>query len=164
MDDKHNVEITYEALNRPGVVKRGIFKFIVLLGLIGFWVLILGYQRPQTPNTTPVKKGCPFPLPNHLLRGQPLQPGEGRLAESSKKLHAYLSERASHSDIDSLSIAVVTPTRTIFEQSYGVLKANETESSDKPVSRDSIYRIASITKIFTILETLILRERGALNL
>ncbi|KAF8203101.1 beta-lactamase/transpeptidase-like protein, partial [Pholiota molesta] len=32
-----------------------------------------------------------------------------------------------------------------------------------PVNRDSIYRIASISKMFTVLETLILRERGALN-
>lgn len=111
----------------------------------------------------PVKNGCPFPLPNHLLKEQPLRPNEGPLARSIKKLHAFLSKRVSHPDIDSLSIAVVTPTGTLFEWSYGILKANET-TSRLPVSRNSIYRIASITKMFTMLETLILRERGVLNL
>lgn len=117
----------------------------------------------QSPQANSVKLGCPFPLPNHLFKEKPLCPSEGPLRKSSKKLDAFLSERASHPDIDSLSIAVVTPYGTIFERGYGVLKANETVSQ-KPVSRNSIYRIASITKMFTVLETLILRERGVLNL
>ncbi|KAF7784072.1 hypothetical protein Agabi119p4_237 [Agaricus bisporus var. burnettii] len=116
----------------------------------------------QSPQAISAKLGCPFPLPNHLLKERPLCPSEGPLRKSSKKLDAFLSERASHPDIDSLSIAVVTPYGTIFERGYGVLKANETVSQ-KPVSRHSIYRIASITKMFTVLETLILRERGVLN-
>ncbi|KXN88763.1 Beta-lactamase-like protein 4 [Leucoagaricus sp. SymC.cos] len=134
-----------------------------MLGLAGLWAITVGYHRARPAHIQPIKTGCPFPLPNHPLRENPLQQDEGSLAESSRKLHTFLSERTSHSDIDSLSIAIVTPTGTLFEQSYGVLKANETDS-DRPVSRDSIYRIASITKMFTVLETLILRERGALNL
>ncbi|KAJ7246323.1 beta-lactamase/transpeptidase-like protein [Mycena haematopus] len=72
--------------------------------------------------------------------------------------------RTAASDIDSLSIAVVTPNGPIFEHGYGVLRANETDPEKRgSVTRDSIYRIASITKMFAVLETLILRERGALN-
>lgn len=142
-----------------------------ILALAGLWVISLHYYSASLlrshpihlPHVKPAKAGCPFPLPNHLFKKRPLRSTEGPLAKSSKKLHAYLSERTKHSDIDSLSIAVVTPSGTVFERSYGVLKANET-FSERPVSRDSIYRIASITKMFTVLETLILRERGALNL
>lgn len=147
--------------------KFGIWMFT----LAGLWTILLHFYSAPLFRRYPldslyikyVKNGCPFPLPNHLLREQPLQPNEGPLADSSKKLHAFLSERTSHLDIDSLSIAIVTPSGTVYEQSYGILKANET-ISPRPVTRDSIYRIASITKMFTTLETLILRERGALNL
>jgi hypothetical protein len=164
MDDKPKDEAIHKAPNQANVAKQCVFKLTLLLGLIGLWTFRLGYQQPKTPNSAPVKKGCPFPLPNHLLKEQPLRPGEGPLAASSRKLHGYLSQRTSYVDIDSISMAVVTPTGTVFEHCYGSLKANETFLPGRRVTRDSIYRIASITKMFTVLETLILRERGALNL
>jgi CubicO group peptidase (beta-lactamase class C family) len=143
----------------------------VIITLAALWVLGLQIYdaelfvslSTQSPHAHFINIGCAFPLPNHLLKEQPLCPTEGPLKKSSKKLDAFLSKRVSHPDIDSLSIAVVTPYGMIFERGYGVLKANETVSQ-KPVSRNSIYRIASITKMFTVLETLILREGGVLNL
>jgi CubicO group peptidase (beta-lactamase class C family) len=143
----------------------------VIITLAALWVLGLQIYdaelflslSTQSLHAHSINIGCAFPLPIHLLKERPLCPTEDPLRKSSKKLDAYLSKRVSSSDIDSLSIAVVTPHGTIFEGGYGVLKANETVSQ-KPVSRNSIYRIASITKMFTVLETLILREKGALNL
>lgn len=148
--------------------RKACFYILALagLGIVGLHnsrVLLSRFYSLENLAQEPIKFGCPFPLPNYLLKEQPLQPDEGPLARSSRKLHAFISERVSHPDIDSLSIAIVTPAGTLFEQSYGVLRANET-ASKRPVSRNSIYRIASITKMFTMLETLILRERGALNL
>ncbi|KAJ7110015.1 beta-lactamase/transpeptidase-like protein [Mycena epipterygia] len=108
---------------------------------------------------------CSAPLPT-LLASHPPRADAPGLKQAAASLHEFLSMRTVEFDIDSLSISVVTPAGPIFERGYGVLKANESEADSEKlgsVTRDSIYRIASITKMFTVLETLILRERGVLN-
>ena len=106
---------------------------------------------------------CQPPKPN-LLGLYPPPANDKDLFFPSQTLHQYLSLRTSNTNVDSLAVAVVTPAGAIFEHGYGSLRANETDPNRRgEVNRDSIYRIASITKVFTVLETLILRERGALN-
>ncbi|KAJ7897057.1 beta-lactamase/transpeptidase-like protein [Mycena olivaceomarginata] len=105
------------------------------------------------PKSFQEKLTCSAPLPT-LFASHPPRPDAPRLQEAAASLHEFLSIRTAASDIDSLSIAVVTPAGPIFEHGYGKRGS---------VTRDSIYRIASITKMFTVLETLILRERGALS-
>ncbi|CAA7265929.1 unnamed protein product [Cyclocybe aegerita] len=106
---------------------------------------------------------CKAPNPN-IFGYHPLRASNEAIAKAAHSLDNYLSQRASKPDIDSISIAVVSAAGTLFEGGYGTLRANETdEENQRPVDRDSIYRIASITKMFTVLETLILRETGALN-
>ena len=106
---------------------------------------------------------CPAPKPN-IFGYHPPRPSNELLMKAAKGLDDWLAKTVSQNDIDSLSIAVVTPAGPIFEKGYGVLRANETEAEGpKPVDRESIYRIASISKMFAVLETLILRQRGVLN-
>jgi len=107
---------------------------------------------------------CPAPKPN-VFGYHPPRPSNELLMKAAKGLDDWLAKTVSQNDIDSLSIAVVTPAGPIFEKGYGVLRANETEEAGKPnpVDRESIYRIASVSKMFAVLETLILRERGVLN-
>jgi hypothetical protein len=82
----------------------------------------------------------------------------------SAVLEPFLSSRAEETDIDSLSFAVTGPYDSLFEFTYGSLRANETDHSKRgTVTRDSIYRIASISKMFAVLHTLVLRERGWLD-
>jgi CubicO group peptidase (beta-lactamase class C family) len=108
-------------------------------------------------------KPCQAPAPN-LFAYSPPRPSNDLIAKASKDVDKYLSNRASKPDVDSIAISIVTAAGPLFEAGYGVLKANETGVEEThPVDRDSIYRIASISKMFTVLETLILRERGALN-
>ncbi|TFK40872.1 beta-lactamase/transpeptidase-like protein [Crucibulum laeve] len=108
------------------------------------------------------KLTCRFPLPNLLTHSPPLYHEE--LKKASKRLDKYLSKRVLDDDIDSIAIAVVTPAGTVFERGYGVLRPNETTAQRRgTIDANSIYRIASVTKMFTVLETLILRERGILN-
>ncbi|KAJ7651752.1 beta-lactamase/transpeptidase-like protein [Mycena polygramma] len=95
------------------------------------------------------KLRCRAPLPT-LFASHPPAPGSPGL-EEQENLSINLCRCAlRRPDIDSLSIAVVTPDGPIFERGYGLLKANES-APDKfgSVTRDSIYRIASITKMFT---------------
>lgn len=106
---------------------------------------------------------CSPPFPT-LLAANPPEPSTPGFEKAAASLHEFLSIRTLESDIDSLSIAVVTPDGSIFESGYGVLRANESTPEKRgSITRDSIYRIASITKMFVVLETLILRERGVLN-
>ena len=129
--------------------------------LPAFWTGILRLDTPYRSRAT--GPSCKVPLPN-LLAYDPPTGQEALLQEASLLLDGYFAHRATYPDIDSLAVAVVTPSGTVFECAYGILRANESEP-DKygAVDSDSIYRIASITKMFTVLETLILRERGVLN-
>ena len=106
---------------------------------------------------------CPAPKAN-IFGYHPPRPSNELIKKAAKGLDDWLAKTATQPDIDSLVVAVVTPAGPIFEKGYGVLKANETENEGQlPVDRNSIYRIASVSKMFTVLETLILRARGALN-
>ena len=122
----------------------------------------------QPTNWNPFERapGCKPPSPK-LFAFHPPRPSDERIVKASANIDKYLSGRAEKDDIDSISVGIVTPAGILFEGGYGILKANETntenDNSTIPVDRNSIYRIASISKMFTVLETLILREKGALN-
>lgn len=167
------------AVPQPPPKTHSLFKWIVLLTLVftlttflnapGFVSNVSLFTNKFTTSVWEVKFGsgvtCHAPAPN-LFAYHPPRLSNERIVKASKDLDKYLSDRASKSDIDSISVSVVTAAGPIFEGGYGTLKANETDTNPddvRPVDRDSIYRIASISKMFTVLETLILRERGVLN-
>ena len=60
-----------------------------------------------------------------------------------------------------LSVGVILDQELIWDQHYGL--RNISDSSTKP-TKDSIYRIGSISKIFTLLATMDARDRGILSL
>lgn len=126
----------------------------------------LSWVQPSSWNPFERALGCKPHSPN-LFALHPPRPSDERIIKASADLDKYLSGRAAKDDIDSISVGIVTPAGILFEGGYGILKANETDTengnSTTPVDRDSIYRIASISKMFTALETLVLREKGALN-
>ena len=105
---------------------------------------------------------CPAPKPN-VFGYHPPRPSNDQIVKATKSLDDWLTKTITQNPIDSLSIAVVTAAGPLFEKGYGVLRANESVEEQNPVERNSVYRIASISKMFTVLETLILRERGILN-
>jgi len=69
------------------------------------------------------------------------------------------------SDVDSLVVSIVTANGAVFEAGYGNLHANETvEGRRSTPNSNSIYRLGGVTQLFTALETLLLRDAGALTL
>ncbi|KAJ6593317.1 beta-lactamase/transpeptidase-like protein [Mycena capillaripes] len=81
---------------------------------------------------------------------------------ASQRLGQFLAHRFSEGDIDSLSAAVVSADNVLSQGNYGVVIDNECQSS--PVtSRGSMYRIASVSKRFNVLEGHILAERGVIS-
>ncbi|CAK5280295.1 unnamed protein product [Mycena citricolor] len=124
--------------------------------------VVISIVSKHTTSVTPTQyKKCQPPLPT-LLAGRPPTPDSPRFKTAIASLDSFLTTRAAASDIDSLSVSVVTPAGPLFERGYGLLKANDTTSTET-VTRDSAYRIASISKMFTVFETLILRDMGMLN-
>ncbi|KAJ7225275.1 beta-lactamase/transpeptidase-like protein [Mycena pura] len=155
-------QLFHKAHSGNGPLKLGIY--LALLAFLVSCGIALQPEKIQPSHSDSNRKlRCSAPLPT-LLASNPPGPDAPGFKRAAASLHDFLSLRTASPDIDSLSVAIVTPVGAIFESGYGVLRANESDPAKRgTVTRDSIYRIASITKMFTVLETLILRERGFLN-
>lgn len=84
------------------------------------------------------------------------------IRDASRQLETFLSGRFAQGDIDGLSVAVVTSAGPIFESNWGVQRGNESSISP-PMTSHSIHRISSVTKIFPILEGLVLEQQGIIS-
>lgn len=152
--------------------ERLIYRSIFATLAIGWFTGILTVSLHPKNNTfwswpgspTPQKPYiCHPPLPA-VLRSLTTPPTGPQFLTAARTLDAALTLRAALPDMDSISLAVVTPSGPIFSKTYGALRANETDprKRGKP-DEDSLYRIASISKIFNVYEMMILREKGLLN-
>ncbi|KAI1793717.1 beta-lactamase/transpeptidase-like protein [Ganoderma leucocontextum] len=101
------------------------------------------------------------PFLPRLFIDTPPSPLYPELVHASDNLHKTLSQRFAMGDIDSLSFAVVTSDSILFEQNFGVMRANETGSP--PTHSHSMYRIASVAKMFNVLEGFILEQKGLIS-
>ena len=105
---------------------------------------------------------CRPPLPP--LKPQALDPGNSNIIkQASCKFDKYMKKFASLDGVDSVTVAIVTPDGPVFSKGYGVRRANETGVQREKVDEDTIYRLASVSKMFTVLELWILEEQGALK-
>lgn len=141
---------------------------LFLLGWVWGFVSIHGAHKLK--GVTPGLRSPPDPHqcrpPSPVIPLSSADTSGPAFIEAAAGLDAVLVERSAQPDIDALSIALVTPSGIVFERHYGVLRANETDLKPdgrrKPDS-ESLYRIASISKMFAVLELLILRENGLLK-
>lgn len=116
---------------------------------------------PRSPHTAPTS--CKPLLPD-IFTSTPPSPSHPLIQSASRDLETQLSKRFEEGDIESLAIAVVTSEGSIYEGTFGVVRANETDEVKRGrVTRDTVYRLASVSKVFTTLETMILRDRGVLQ-
>ena len=115
--------------------------------------------RTWRANDDPRWNCHPFLPP--LLVQQPPSAAHPKILEATRDLYHRLSERFEELEIDSLSVAVVTSAGPIFEHNWGILRANESVS--EPVTSHSIYRIASVSKLFAALEGWVLQQKGRMS-
>ncbi|TFK53103.1 beta-lactamase/transpeptidase-like protein [Heliocybe sulcata] len=93
-----------------------------------------------------------------------LEPDLSKVGEHLSILDSKLRILASDERIDGLSVAVVTPSGSLFEGNYGLVKGNETTPAKRrKTTRDTVYRLISLSKLITTVQTWILRDRGALS-
>lgn len=114
---------------------------------------------PQSVSETERWNCRPF-LPT-LFAQTPPSPNLLAIRDATKALDDYFAVKYAQGGIESLSVAVITSGGTLYEKNFGVLRANETNSP--PTTSHSAYRIASISKLFTVLEGFILEQRGVIS-
>ena len=123
-----------------------------------------GIWRPEpsvTISKTDTKRWSCRPFIPKVFVDRPPSSAHPAIQEATKVLDTYISGHVASSGIDSLSIAVVTSEGTLYQRNSGALKANETNSP--PVTSDSMFRLASISKLFTVLEGMILEQKGIIS-
>jgi CubicO group peptidase (beta-lactamase class C family) len=81
---------------------------------------------------------------------------------AAAKASAYLEDQFVKQKADGLSVAVITSTGTLFEQNWGVQRANESETSPAMGSHSS-YRLASVSKVQLAFEGWQLEQRGIIS-
>ncbi|KAH9941734.1 beta-lactamase/transpeptidase-like protein [Epithele typhae] len=123
------------------------------------WLTLLSYLRRDTPSVLESVSCRPF-LPKVFVDAPPTA-SHPLIRDATQALDAYLATRFHSEAIDTLSVGAVTSNGVLYEHNFGVLRANETGSA--PVDSHSMYRIASVSKMFTVLEGMILEQRGVLS-
>lgn len=123
----------------------------------GLWTIPTRYK-----STDDVERFSCRPFLPKLFVETPPAPDHPTIEGASNRLREFFSKRFAKGDIDSLSVAVVTSGGALFEENYGVVRGNETASSP-PTTSHSQYRIASVAKLFIVMEGLVLEQKGALS-
>ena len=131
--------------------KRSIVWPFLLCMTISFLKLIsvvlgifLGTHLSNFPTDPAVE--CPASLPLDPIHRHPLLPNDTRLAKAKKELSELL--RSKLSETDSAVIVVVHGGQTLLEWSHGRIRSNVSdEDDDRKVGTDTIWRVASITKV-----------------
>lgn len=139
-------------------------RLTALLAVViaGVSVVLIQSRQTYRASEEPV---CRPPLPDLLFKGELDLSHSEAVKSAIKDVNAEFSSFFEKGGIDSISLAVVTPFGSIYESFWGTLRANESKGiSQETVNRDTIYRLASISKVFTTMESYILRDRLFVNL
>ncbi len=121
---------------------------------------LFDYHRAATPHDLEQWSCRPF-LPN-LFADTPPSLAHPKVRKGVDAVESFFTTRFSKGDIDSLSVAVVTSNGPLYERNFGVIRGNESDTSP-PTTSHSMYRIASVSKLFTALEGFILEEKGLIS-
>ncbi|CDO72016.1 hypothetical protein BN946_scf184943.g51 [Trametes cinnabarina] len=133
----------------------------VLSLVAGDWYTGLWSKLPPAPSQPDAERFSCRPFLPSLFEQTPPSAAHPAIRDGVKAIDEFFSSRFAEGDIDSLSVAVVTSAGALYEQNFGTVRANETDGP--PTTSDAQYRLASVSKLFTVLEGLVLEQRGALS-
>ncbi|KAI5116363.1 hypothetical protein M0805_001373 [Coniferiporia weirii] len=162
-NEKRAAQSSQAPIHHALLTKRNLAVLIAALGVASFVYTKFSFHIPHQ-STREDELRCRTPLPQFLAKHHP-SADHPVLREAARNFDRDLEDWFNKSDVDSIAIAVVSSGGSVYEGFRGALRANETDETERgTVDRDSIYRLASISKLFTSLETLILRDKGVVNL
>lgn len=93
---------------------------------------------------------------SHAADTPPAKPYE----EAVKQLDAFIQHEIEDKGLPALSIALVNDQTVVWARGYGMADSQ----AKTPATADTVYRVGSVSKLFTDLAVMQLVERGALNL
>jgi CubicO group peptidase (beta-lactamase class C family) len=127
------------------VFRRPSANELVALGiLVGMAFL----QHGPTRGAPTPREECPGALPLDPIHRHPLLPGDSLLRSAEKELDRRVREKLKGTE--SAVVLVVHGGSTILEWSHGRVRSNvSSEEDDRKVDADTIWRVASITKVIT---------------
>ena len=107
---------------------------------------------------------CVFPalflLPWSTLFAQ--DNNESEFIKLGSQISNVIKAEIEQKEIPAFSIALVVDQKVVFARGYG--NARTTESSSTPATADTVYRVGSVSKLFTDLAVMQLVEKGELDL
>ena len=127
------------------------------------------YPSPLVPSALKGKRdtskltesACKPYLPSLLLQQYPASADDAALQPILRTLETIVSRSANSVYMDSISIGVVGSQGLLWSKGFGRAQANGTR--DAPPNEHTIYRIASISKLFATMEGFVLSDRGVIN-
>lgn len=108
---------------------------------------------------------CYPPLDSQLLQQHDINSTAFSSANSwmDTFLSSFINPKPNGTGTDSIAAAVVLPGGTVYAKGFGTLKANDSSSGGN-VTADTLYRMASVTKVMTALEAFVLDQQGKLSM
>jgi len=124
---------------------------------IALWLIWSGLLLSARASCYEPAPAFPVPLWSH---------GKTSLASAFAEIKVKLQRITNEDryDTTSFSVEVTSNTETLWSHFHTAKKRNETRPGTSKVDGDSVYRIASITKLFTTLAVLYQHEAGNLSL
>jgi CubicO group peptidase (beta-lactamase class C family) len=77
-----------------------------------------------------------------------------------EKLRPFIQQQMAGKELPALSIAIIDDQQTVWAEGFGMADPK----SKTPATADTVYRIGSVSKLFTDIAIMQLVERGELNL
>ncbi|HTO73283.1 MAG TPA: serine hydrolase [Gemmatimonadales bacterium] len=96
------------------------------------------------------------------LQAQDSIPAADRYQAAAARLSEFIGHEMADKDLPGLSIALVDDQQTVWARGFGVMDARD--STLGPVTARSIYRVASVSKLFTALAVMRLVEQKKIDL
>ena len=100
------------------------------------------------------------PRPPAPQASAPKAPARAAYTDVSELLTEFITEQMKEKDLPALSIALVEDQRLVWQQSFGFVDPK----AKRPATESTVYRVGSVSKLFTDIAVMQLVEQGKLNL
>lgn len=123
------------------------------------WVLLGACARPA-PRAVVPKAARPLVSPAEFTPGLADPARRAQLEALSPTLDAFFESKLKESGATGLAVGIVLEGELVYARGFGV----QDVPNGLPIDQDSVFRIASLTKSFTALSVLKLRDEGKVSL
>ena len=92
------------------------------------------------------------------------QDRSAKIDELGKRLSSIIATQIEEKSIPAFSIALVVDQKIVFEKGFGTAKPEAATKTDRAASEHTVYRVGSVSKLFTDLALMQLVDQGKVDL